>query len=108
MSLSIQKEQAALAKEEGKLKKFLKSVQKFFAKEFLLIVLILLIALPVALFLDLAYDAFASEALKDKIDQLIGDVPLYIWWYIIATIGCYFSRMVIGAIQSLTKPAASS
>ena len=103
MSASIQKEQAALKKEGGKLVKFLTAAKKLIAKEFLIVLVLAIIAIPVGYFLYLLFQVFASTDLKQTIAGITGDVPLYIWWYMLGFIGCYFTRTVVGAIASLIK-----
>lgn len=105
MSAVLEKEQAALTAAEGKLKKLLAAVKKFFSKEFLWVLLILLMGLPLALIMTYVLETYASEEVLSALTTLLEDSPLYIGCYVTSLGGIYFTRMVVGAIKTLiTKP----
>lgn len=104
MSETIAKAQAALAKEEGKLKKMMKALKKIFAKEFLWVLLVLLISVPFAVIIEhllclIDEISITVEALEDA----LGGYSLFMGVYVTIVVGIYFSRMVVGAIKILTK-----
>ena len=103
MNGTVAKEQAALKKEGGKLMKFLTMVKKFISKEFLWVLYVLLLALPLGYVLMQLFFKLPTD-IRSQIIEWLNTVPLYILTYALAIIGVYFTRMVIGAIKTLTKP----
>tara|TARA_B100000780_G_C20971775_1_gene388023 strand:- start:202 stop:525 length:324 start_codon:yes stop_codon:yes gene_type:complete len=105
MSVTLEKEQAALMKEEGKLKKLFKAIKKLFAKEFLWVLFILLLALPMALTITYVIETYGPKAFLAVINNFLDGKPIFIGAYGVSIAGIYFSRTVIGAIKTLTdKP----
>lgn len=106
-SVTLAKEQAALMEEEGKLLKLFKAVKKILAKEFLLVLFILLLALPLGLVLTYIIETYGGESILNTINQITDEVPLFITAYSICIAGIYFSRTIIGAISTLTDKSKS-
>lgn len=103
MSEAVAKGKAALAEEEGKLKKFLKAVKKLFAKEFLWVLFAALVSLPLAFALEYVIVTYVSaENIKAMCDALDG-YSLFMGCYGISIAGFYFARTVVGAIKTLTE-----
>lgn len=103
MSGALSKRKAALAAEEGKLKKLLKLIKKIMAKEFLWVLFILLMSIPLSLILEHLISTYAScDIIEYVYDVLEGDYLLESS-YIVSVAGFYFSRTLIGAIKTLTE-----
>ena len=107
MSVSLAKEQAALTKDAGKLKGILVSIKKLFAKEFLWVLFILLLALPLALAINYILETYSPEALLTIINNLLEDNSLFAGAYALSIAGIYFTRTVVGAIKTLTEKPKS-
>jgi hypothetical protein len=103
MNVSLKKDQAALMKEEGKLKKFFVAVKKFFAKEFLWVVFVVLLGLPLALILNYLLKTFGSIEVLRVVDELLDEKPQFVGCYAISCSGIYFTRAVIGAINLMVN-----
>ncbi|MAX78739.1 MAG: hypothetical protein CL843_01005 [Crocinitomicaceae bacterium] len=101
---ALQKEAQA---EVGKFTKLLKAIQKAISKEFLLILMSLVLAIPISYFIYLILVDWLGEPVLEQLEELTDEVPLFMWCYAIAVGGCYFSRMVFSAIQSITKKQSS-
>lgn len=104
MSVSIAAAQGALKEEEGKLKKLIKSLKKLVSKEFLMMLLILLLALPLALITYYLVDTygFSDAGRKAAICKALGDKPLWLGSFVLNVVGIYSARMVAGAIKQMT------
>ncbi|HIB47315.1 MAG TPA: hypothetical protein EYN07_07990 [Flavobacteriaceae bacterium] len=102
MSGILAKEKAALAKEEGKLTKFLKAVQKFMAKEFLWVLLAVVLAFPLAYLIDYVLQNYMYEVYGD-LKIYMNDRPVLLATYLIAIAGIYFARAVAGSIALALK-----
>ncbi|MBD78267.1 MAG: hypothetical protein CL840_05040 [Crocinitomicaceae bacterium] len=100
---TLAKEQAALAKGQGKLKKFLAAVKKLFAKEFLWVLAILLLALPMATIFTYLLQKYAPKPIMDDILGYLKGTSLFIAAYAFSIAGIYFTRTVVGAIETLVK-----
>jgi len=98
---TLAKQQAALAKEEGKLKKLLASVQKFLSKEFLWVILVLLLAVPLGLVMTYLFNEYATSDQIMTVCDMISDRPLFVGFYVLNIAGIYFTRAVIGSIKTL-------
>jgi hypothetical protein len=107
MSVALAKKKAALIKDEGKLMKLFKVIKKLFAKEFLWILLILLLALPIALIITYVLEAYGPEVFLITINKLLEGKPIFIVAYGVSIAGIYFSRIVLGAIKTLTNKSIS-
>lgn len=107
MSTAIAKDQVALMKAEGKLKKFFKAVKKLFAKEFLWVLFIALLALPLALILNYILATYGSDNVLTMVKELLGNNPLFTGAYGICVAGIYFTRTIVGSIKTLTNKIAS-
>ena len=70
-SATIAKEKAALAQEEGKLKKLIATIKKFFAKEFLWVLFVLLLGLPIGLIITYIIETYGSEKIMEMINKLL-------------------------------------
>ena len=103
MSTTLAKEQATLAKDTGVLKKLLASIKKLFAKEFLWILFILILGLPLGLTFTFTIQKFASAVVLDVIKEIIQTTPLFIACYLFSLVGIYFTRMVVGAIEMMVN-----
>jgi len=101
---AIQKEAQA---DVGKITKLLKTIKKAISKEFLVILAALLLAMPISYLLYMLMNQWLGAGTMTQLAALTEEVPLFMWCYAIAVAGCYFSRMVFSAIQSLTKKASA-
>ena len=97
---ALQKEAEA---DVGKITKLLKKVKKAISKEFLMLLGSVLLGMPVSYLLYIILQQLLGNPGMYQLAQLTEEVPLFMWCYAIAVAGCYFSRMVFSAIQSLTK-----
>ncbi|TNE53997.1 MAG: hypothetical protein EP338_08895 [Bacteroidetes bacterium] len=104
---TLSQEQKAFEAEEGKLMKFLKKVKKALSKEFLYLLTILLISLPLSYF---ALSLFQKKApnFVMALQKSFPGTSLYLIFLLGCGAGLYFSRMVLGAVQSATKPKSGS
>lgn len=111
MSTAIAKDQAALMKAEGKLKKLFKAVKKLFAKEFLWVLFIALLALPLALILNYVLTTYVSATIVTKLEnmlkEILGDDTTFTGAYGVSVAGIYFTRTIIGSMKSLIDKPAS-
>lgn len=104
-SRTLTSQKALFVKEEGKLKKLLVAIKKLFAKEFLWVLLVLLLSLPLALIITYIIETYASEQILRMITEILKDKPLFMGVYLLSLVGIYFARTVVGAINLLTiKP----
>jgi hypothetical protein len=103
MSTTLTQEKANLAKDEGILKKVFAAIQKLFAKEFLWILFLLILGLPMGLILTFVIQHFASTEVRNIIQEIIKNTPLFIACYLLSLIGFYFTRIIVGAIEMLVK-----
>ena len=103
MSTSLAKEKAALAGDVSKLQKLFAVVKKFFAKEFLWILFVLLFAVPLALIMEYVVKTFASDEDRKVITELLdGKISLFVGCYAVAAAGIYFTRLVVNAMLTIT------
>jgi hypothetical protein len=100
---SIQALQNEGHEEIGKLTKLVQKIQKAISKEFLLIIGAIIFAIPISYFMYLILQNLLTKDAFVELAALTEEVPLFMWCYAIAVAGCYFSRMVFSAIQSLTQ-----
>ncbi|MBL4662487.1 MAG: hypothetical protein JKY22_02745 [Flavobacteriaceae bacterium] len=104
MNNAVSKGKAALAEEDGKLKKLLKAIKKLFAKEFLWILFVLLVSIPLALIVEYLLCKIGDSGIAvDPLMSLIEGYSLFMVSYGVSIAGFYFSRMVVGAIKTLTE-----
>ena len=103
MSETVSKGKAALAAEEGKLKKLLKAIKKFFAKEFLWVLFVLLVSIPLALVVEYLLDKIDDGALAEELMCLVEGYSLFMVSYAVCIAGFYFTRTIVGAIKTLTE-----
>ena len=101
MSVNLGKEQAALTKEVGKLKKIFDAIKKFLAKEFLWVLLALIIGLPVALVITYVINNYAPEELKTIVDNYLNGKPTLVGAYALSLVGIYFARTLAGVLKTL-------
>lgn len=106
MSVTIAKQQAALAKEAGKLKKLAKVVKKFLAKEFLWVLTVVVLAVPLAIILIYLAQKL-PEGLVD-LNKLKEDKSMFTVFYLVSIVGIYFTRAVVGAINVLVDKKLKS
>ncbi len=99
---------AELAKGEAKLKKLVASVKKIFAKGFLVVLLILISAIPVALIITYIIQTYCSAKIIEAISKLSDGRPLFIYSYALSVAGIYFTRIVAGAIKTLSSKQKNS
>jgi hypothetical protein len=102
MSGILANEKAALAKEGGKLKKIFEAVKKFMAKEFLWVLFVALLALPIAFVITYVLENYVME-LATLVKNYINGKPLILASYILSIAGIYFTRAIVGAINTLAK-----
>lgn len=91
-----------LAAEEGKLMKFIKAVVKLISKEFLLLLLIVIISFPIAYIIEF-FLGKTTIKLELVIHKIYPTITAYMAIYIGACLGLYFARLVTGAILTLLK-----
>lgn len=103
MSAGVEKAKAAMAAEEAKLKKLLKAVKKFFAKEFLWVLFVLTLSVPLALIIEYIYQEYATENIKTTVVEILDKNPPLLGAYVLSIAGIYFTRTTVGAIKTLTK-----
>lgn len=96
-----------LKKDSGKLKKLYATIKKAVAKEFLWILLVLGISIPLALILQYIIsldakilNAKIAEDLQDLENIIAPNQPAFWVLYTITVAGIYFTRMVVGAIKT--------
>lgn len=99
---SLAEQQAALTKEKGKITKFFKSLKKFISKEFLWILIALVLGLPLA-FLFFHLSTFLPAEIIKEIDTFLDTTPRFVAAYAFSLVGIYFTRSVIGSIETLIK-----
>ena len=103
MSGNLADAKAAMAAEEGKLKKLLKAIKKVLAKEFLWVLLVLILAIPLAFIFKYILDEYASINTITYVTKILGDIPQFLGCYLLSIAGIYFARMTDGAIKTLTE-----
>jgi len=103
MSAGLEKAKASVAAEEGKLKKLLKAIKKLIAKEFLWVLAVLLLSVPLSLLLNQAYNRFATVEIKNAVAELLEGNSIDLATYVVSIAGVYFTRMTVGAIQTVIK-----
>ena len=103
MSESVAKGKEALAAEEGKLMKLLKAVKKIVAKEFLWVLFIALMSIPLALIMKYLVETYASGKTIAAICEALDGITLAVGCYAVSIAGFYFARTVVGAIKTLTE-----
>lgn len=103
MSSAITQEKANLAKDAGVFKKLFAGIQKLFAKEFLWIVFVLVLGLPMGLTITYLIQNWASPKVQSAILEIIHNKPLFIACYLFSLVGIYFTRTVIGAIEMMVN-----
>ena len=103
MSGTLADAKAAMAAEEGKLKKFLKAVKKFMAKEFLWVLFALILAAPMAFIFKYLLDELASGVTIEYICEMLGEIPLFMGCYMVSIAGIYFARATQGASTTLVS-----
>lgn len=103
MSGTLADAKATMAAEEGKLKKLLKAIKKVMAKEFLWVLLVLILAIPLAFIFMYILDEYASGKTVEYICEILGEIPLFMGCYLLSIAGIYFARMTNGAIKTLTE-----
>jgi sorbitol-specific phosphotransferase system component IIC len=103
MSTTLKKEQAYLQEEAGKLKKAFEAIKKFFSKEFLWVLGVFLLALPLALTLTYLVENYTSKSFQNAILTNLKGNSLFYGAYLFSIAGIYLSRMVSGAIYNLTN-----
>lgn len=103
MSNTLTQEKANLAKDAGVIKKLFASIQKLFAKEFLWVVFVLILGLPLGLTITYLIQQWASPQIQKAILEIVHHKPLFIACYIFSLVGIYFTRTVIGAIEMMVN-----
>jgi len=106
MSVAIAKQQEALMKEAGKLKKFIKAVKKILAKEFLWVLTVVVLAIPLAFILIYLAEKI-PEHLVD-VTKVVKEESMFSVFYAISIAGIYFTRTVVGAINVLVEKKSKS
>lgn len=101
MSSSVLAAEEKKAKEEeAKIMKVIKSLQKFFSKELLWTLLVMLISIPIALICSYIISVYANEAFIEALEILSGVYPTFTAIYIGCVVGLYFARIVMNAIKT--------
>ena len=88
--------------DESKLLKIFKAIKKFVAKEFLLILIIVIVSIPLAYMLELELTKKAPDLMEALLKTFQGSGSFMIL-YTLCVAGLYFSRVVLGALQTLVK-----
>ncbi len=90
-----------IKEEEGKLKKLLKAIKKLIAGEFLWILFIVIVSIPLALIIHyLAFKYMPGEVINTICEILDGN-SLLLGSYALSIAGIYFSRAIVGAIKTV-------
>lgn len=109
----MSKKQSLIPKELSGIAKLVGTIQKALAKEFLALLVILILAFPVALLItyitayfapghtNVVFDGLLSENSNDSAAD--GGKYSFIIIYIISAIGLYFVRMILGSIKVLVQ-----
>ncbi len=93
----------SLKKEEGKIKKLFAAIKKLLSKEFLWLLCVALIALPLGLLATRFVESYASESQQELIGDFLDGKPLFLGCYLLSMLGVYFTRTIVGSIKTLTK-----
>jgi hypothetical protein len=95
--------------EPSKFAEIVDFVKGLLAKEFLALLIILVIAFPLALIIGYVMAFFYENSTSEAVQSSLAVKPAtedqlpFIFLYIIAVAGLYFSRMVAGAIKTITN-----
>ena len=100
-SSSLAAEKTKVTKELGALTKMIKAIQKFISKEFLWILLALILGIPFAFVLTWIVNTYLPASTVKQIIDTLNGYPLFVDAYVVAIGGIYLSRMVYGALKSL-------
>ena len=103
MSSGLERAKASAAAEEEKFKKLLKAIKKGVAKEFLWVLAILLLSVPLSLVLKYGYDKLATIEIKNTVTEILEGNSMALASYMVSIAGIYFTRMTMGAIQTVLK-----
>ncbi|WP_303315353.1 hypothetical protein Q4Q34_15455 [Flavivirga abyssicola] len=97
----------SIKEDSGKIKKMLAAIKKAVSKEFLWILFIMAISIPLALVVSYIISSDAhiiSETVSQEIEEvseiITNQQPLFRVVYGICALGIYFSRMVMTAIKT--------
>lgn len=89
--------------QQSKLVKILSAIVKFVAKEFLWILLILIVSFPLA-YLEMMLLHSSKGEFQTFMEHKFPDNELFIFLYIITLISLYFVRIVVGALKIVITP----
>jgi hypothetical protein len=96
-------DEKSLAAKEGAFAKLLAAIQKLVAKEFLWILFVVHLSIPLAFIVNYGIEHIASDDFKNIIKNETGSSGTFLGAYIVSFAGIYFSRMVSGAIKMQLK-----
>ena len=94
-------DKAKITKELGAMAKLFKAVKKFISKEFLWILLAIILGIPFAFVLTWLVNKYLSPSAITELTDDLNGYPLFIDAYVVAIGGIYLTRMVYGALKSL-------
>ncbi len=101
------RQMTGLETEEGKWTKLYAAIKKIIAKEFLWALVSIILALPLAAVTVYLLNNYGSKELYTVITGFLEEQEFYTAAYVVNLAGIYFSRMVIGAIKTLTNKEAA-
>ncbi len=96
-----------IKEEEGKLKKLLKAIKKIIAGEFLWLLFIAIISIPIALAIRYLFLKYATEAMIETIVYILEGNSILVGSYALSVVGIYFSRAIVGAIKTVVEKSES-
>lgn len=99
---SLAEQQAALTKDKAKITKIFAALKKLLSKEFLWVLFALILGLPLAVVFNYIL-SFASESTLNALDHFLVDTPRFIAAYVFSLAGIYFTRTVVGSVETLIK-----
>lgn len=96
-----------IKEEEGKLKKLLKAIKKIIAGEFLWLLFIAIISIPIALAIRYLLLTYATDEMIEVIHKILEGNSILIGCYALSVAGIYFSRAIVGAIKTVVEKSES-
>lgn len=100
---SLAEQQAALTKDKAKITKLFAAIKKLMSKEFLWILFALILGLPLALIFIYLIPILIPDSALNAIDQFLNGTPRFNLAFTISLAGIYFTRTIVGSIQTLVK-----
>lgn len=92
-----------IKEEEGTFKKLLKAIKKIVAGEFLWILFIAILSIPIALVIHYLGFKYATGKMIQTICDILDGNSLLLGSYALSVAGIYFSRIIIGAVKTVVE-----